>query len=63
MDACGHQFGDRVSASILGSPRNTLHLRAGPQAVADRASAHSAGTASRISVRKSHKGPLSALTL
>ncbi|MGO9038957.1 MAG: hypothetical protein ACLPX1_03640 [Steroidobacteraceae bacterium] len=55
MDACG--------PAILGSPRRTLHLRAAAQAGAHRVSAQAAGPATRISVKKTHKGSLSALTL
>jgi len=62
-DVCGQQSGAAISASTVSSPRGTLRLRAGAHAVADRLSTPGAGIATRISVRKSHKGWLSALTL
>jgi hypothetical protein len=63
MDVCGQQSGAAISASTVSGSRSTLRLRAGAHAVADRPSTPGAIIATRICVRKNHKGPLSALTL
>ncbi len=63
LDACGRQFGGPITAAIPGGPRRTLHLRSAARAGARRVSAQGAGTVTRISVKRSHKGSLSALTL